>query len=58
MYPLDYKFPFGKIRLLYEAYPMAYIFKYSNGYSSNEIINILDIPFPKNIHQKTSILLY
>ena len=47
----------GKIRLLYEAYPFAFIFKIAGGKSSNGKLNILDIKFPKNIHQKTPIYL-
>ena len=56
-YPENKNSPEGKIRLLYEAYPFAYIFKIAGGHSSNGVISILDIPFPENIHQKTPILL-
>lgn len=57
-YPGNNNNPDGKIRLLYEAYPFAHIFKIAGGKSTNGIINsILDIPFPKNIHQKTPIIL-
>lgn len=56
-YPANNKDTEGKIRLLYEAYPFAYIFKQAGGYSSNDDIPILDIPFPANIHQKTPIYL-
>ena len=49
----------GKIRLLYEAYPFAYIFKIAGGKSLNGKNNIclLDVPFPNNCHQKTPIIL-
>ena len=53
MYPRDKKSKDGKIRLLYEAYPMAFIFKCAKGYS-----NILEIPFPKDLHKKTPIFLF
>ena len=56
-YPENKKNKNGKLRLLYEAYPMAYIFKFANGYSSNGVSSILDIPFPENIHQKTPLIL-
>lgn len=56
-YPGNSKGEYGKIRLLYEAYPMAYIFKIANGYSSNGSISILDIPFPSDIHIATPIIL-
>lgn len=47
----------GKIRLLYEAYPFAFIFEKAWGYASNGKISLLDVEFPKNIHQKTPIIL-
>ena len=47
----------GKIRLIYEAYPFAYIFYVGGGFSSNGEKNILDIDFPQKIHQKTPITL-
>lgn len=56
-YPENKKNKNGKLRLLYEAYPMAYVFKIASGYSSNGLINILDIPYPENIHQKTPLIL-
>jgi fructose-1,6-bisphosphatase I len=56
-YPSNKRYPEGRIRLLYEAYPFAYIFEKANGYSSNGKINILDVDFPSNIHQKTTIIL-
>ena len=57
-YPANEKNKCGKIRLLYEAYPFAYIFETANGIASNGQISLLDIDFPKhNIHQKTPIIL-
>jgi fructose-1,6-bisphosphatase I len=58
-YPANEKNTQGKIRLLYEAYPFAYIFKIAGGKSLNGIKNIplLDVPFPNNCHQKTPIVL-
>jgi fructose-1,6-bisphosphatase I len=56
-YPGNKKDINGKIRLLYEAYPFAHIFSLGGGFSSNGEKNILDIDFPKNIHQKTPIVL-
>ena len=56
-YPGNKNNPDGKIRLLYEAYPFAYIFEISGGESSNGEVNILDVPFPNEIHQKTPIIL-
>ena len=56
-YPEDEKNTLGKIRLLYEAYPFGYIFKIAGGNSSNGKVDLLDIPFPENCHQKTPIVL-
>lgn len=56
-YPSNSKDTSGKIRLLYEAYPFAHIFHAGGGFSSNGDINILDIPFPENLHLKTPIIL-
>jgi fructose-1,6-bisphosphatase I len=56
-YPENKFLPKGKIRLLYEAYPFAFIFEKARGYASNGKINLLDVEFPKDIHQKTSIIL-
>ena len=56
-YPGNKNNPEGKIRLLYEAYPFAYIFEIAGGESSNGEVNILDVPFPNEIHQKTPIIL-
>lgn len=58
MYPSDSKNKNGKIRLLYEAYPMAYIFKCGGGFSSDGDNCILDLKFPDNIHQKIPIFLF
>ena len=57
-YPGDKKNVNGKIRLLYEAYPMALIIKQAGGHSTNGYKLILDIEFPwMDIHQKTPIYL-
>lgn len=56
-YPANSKDTSGKIRLLYEAYPFAFLFHVGGGKASNGSINLLDVPFPENIHQKTPIIL-
>lgn len=58
MYPGNKNSPFGKIRLVYEAYPMAFVFKCCGGFSSNVTKCMLDLPFPNNLHQKVPILLF
>lgn len=57
MYPADTKNKNGKIRLLYEAYPFAYLINVAGGKSSNFEKSILDIKMPTNIHQETPIIL-
>lgn len=55
-YPGNWNHPKGKLRLLYEVYPFAFIFDMAGGCSSaaKDDQCILDIPFPKdNIHLKT-----
>jgi len=56
-YPENSKNKKGKIRLLYEAYPFAHIFEVGGGIGSNGYQDLLDIPFPEHIHEKTPIVL-
>ena len=39
MYPKNEKRPNGKIRLLYEALPFAFLFLNANGFASSEVKN-------------------
>ena len=43
--------PNGKIRLLYEAAPMAFLIEQAGGYASDGCQNILDIE-PTSLHQR------
>ncbi len=59
MYPLDSKNPInptGKLRVLYEASPMAFIVSQAGGYASDGHQNILDIE-PEDIHQRTAVFI-
>jgi fructose-1,6-bisphosphatase I len=54
-YPADRKDPskpHGKLRLTYEAAPLAYIMEQAGGYASDGHQNILDIQ-PQTLHQRT-----
>lgn len=51
IYPNTSKDPNGKLRLLYECNPIAYIAKQAGGRSSNGFVNILDIK-PTELHQR------
>ena len=42
-YPADTKSPGGKLRLLYEANPMAFLFEQAGGMATNGVDRILDI---------------
>lgn len=53
-YPSDGSAKKGKLRLLYEAIPVAYIMQQAGGYSSNGHENILDLQ-PEQIHERTPI---
>jgi len=54
-YPADHQDPSkpsGKLRLAYEAAPLAFIMEQAGGYASDGQQNILDIQ-PKRLHQRT-----
>jgi len=54
-YPADSRDPaktHGKLRLLYEAIPLAFLAEQAGGLSSDGAHNILDVP-PQTLHQRT-----
>ncbi len=58
-YPADTKDPskpHGKLRLLYEAAPLAFIAEQAGGYASDGRQNILDIQ-PTELHQRTPLFI-
>jgi len=56
IYPADAKSPNGKLRLLYEAIPLAYIVENAGGKASDGSKRILDIQ-PDEIHQRTPLFI-
>lgn len=50
-YPADTRRPRGKLRLLYEAIPLAFIVEQAGGYASDGRHRILDIQ-PESLHQR------
>ena len=56
MYPGDKKNPQGKLRLIYEANPLAFIVEKAGGRASDGHRNILDIE-PKELHQRTPLFI-
>jgi fructose-1,6-bisphosphatase I len=55
-YPADKKSPAGKLRLLYEANPMAFIFEQAGGAATNGVDSILRLE-PKTVHDRTPLVL-
>lgn len=56
MYPADSKNKNGKLRLLYEANPLALIIEQAGGRASNGKQRILEIE-PKDLHQRTPLFI-
>jgi fructose-1,6-bisphosphatase I len=56
IYPASPKSPNGKLRLLYECIPLAFLQEQAGGLSTNEEVSILDIQ-PEALHQRTPIAL-
>lgn len=58
-YPQDYKDPSkpkGKLRLLYEAAPLAFIAEHAGGYASDGQRPILEV-VPQTLHQRTALFI-
>ena len=51
MYPADTQKPQGKLRLLYEAAPMAMLAEHAGGRASNGRVDVMDI-VPETLHQR------
>jgi fructose-1,6-bisphosphatase I len=56
LYPADTKNPRGKLRLLYEASPMAFIAEQAEGSATDGINRILDM-VPETLHQRTPLVI-
>ena len=56
MYPPDSSAPEGKLRILYEAAPLALVCEAAGGRASNGARNILDLE-PKGLHDRTPLYL-
>jgi fructose-1,6-bisphosphatase I len=55
-YPADSKSPDGKLRLLYEANPFAFLFEAAGGAATNGTDRILDL-VPTSLHARTALVL-
>jgi fructose-1,6-bisphosphatase I len=58
MYPWDKREPekAGKLRLMYEANPMAFLIEQAGGAATNGTQRIMDVP-PTKLHQRVSVIL-
>lgn len=56
LYPGDQKKPEGKLRLLYEANPLAYLIEQAGGKATDGVNRILDIK-PTELHQRTPLII-
>lgn len=56
MYPESLRHPDGKLRLMYECNPMAFILEQAGGAASTGKQRILDI-IPKKLHQRTPLVI-
>jgi len=56
LYPSTKKSPAGKLRLMYEANPLAFIAEQAGGAASSGKERILDIE-PKELHQRTALII-
>ena len=56
MYPSDTKNPDGKLRLMYEGNPMAFLMEQAGGRATNGKQRILDIQ-PESLHERTPVFL-
>jgi fructose-1,6-bisphosphatase I len=55
-YPADESKPQGKLRLLYEAIPMAFILEQAGGVGSTGVERILEVE-PEDMHQRVPVFL-
>jgi len=56
MYPRDARYPEGRLRLMYEAKPMAFIVEQAGGAATDGRSRILDLQ-PKTLHQRVAVVL-
>jgi len=56
MYPATVDRPDGKLRLMYEANPMAFLMEQAGGRATDGTRRILDIP-PESLHQRTPLFI-
>ena len=55
LYPVDSKRPHGRLRLLYECLPLAFIMEQAGGLAVNGAGRILDV-VPSDIHERSAFI--
>jgi fructose-1,6-bisphosphatase I len=56
LYPGTLSKPEGKLRLLYESAPLAFIIEQAGGRATTGIVDILDV-IPQKLHQRTPLII-
>ena len=56
MYPADSRHPKGKLRLMYECNPMAFIVESAGGRATDGKTRILELQ-PKELHERTPVFI-
>ncbi len=56
LYPATSKYPNGKLRLLYEAFPLAYIAEQAGGAATDGRVPILDL-HPRSLHDRSALVI-
>ena len=56
LYPSDMRQPSGKLRLVYEAQPLAFIAHHAGAYASDGTRDILDVQ-PTRLHERIPLFL-
>ncbi|BAY33974.1 fructose-1,6-bisphosphatase [Nostoc carneum NIES-2107] len=56
LYPGTIQKPEGKLRLLYETAPLAYLIEQAGGRATTGLVDILDV-VPKKLHQRTPLII-
>ncbi len=55
LYPVDSRRPHGRLRLLYECLPLAFIMEQAGGMATNGVQRLVDVA-PKDIHERSAFI--
>ena len=55
LYPVDSRRPQGRLRLLYECLPLAYIIEQAGGIATNGAMRLVDV-VPRDIHERSAFI--